>query len=460
MTIARIEDVRPAIIAAGEENKARKLENAATDAKATQAKERIGLTPFDFGAVGDGVTDDRPAFVAMNAAGGKVYLPKPPVAYTLSSPLDLTNVAVTVDPAATWSQATANGALGIPGGKTTGSGSKITRFPDRVFVGKAATRFAGNGFAPDQGTSFFSNPANGPAYLAMNSAVVVEAGPTQYAITANVLTSQATGAAGIALGSAVVNDKASGRAWGWIAEMQHEAGALNSNGFELAVKNKSGTSSTYTPYLEVPGVFGGRIVGGGDPEFGGAANAPNTAALIVIRNNYGGNIHGSWNTGIVFGANSLTGTDGTAASAAYGTAMSMARMHALDWHAPANGLGARMSSRVTDGGKAMGQFFADDAIIFQSMAGGAGVVRMQHVANAVNYLQISNNSTGGPVILTATGTDANINVRLNPRGSGRVQFGYSTAAATTPANFTADRYLQVLDSTGNAYLIPCRAAPW
>ena len=42
------------------------------------------------------------------------------------------------------------------------------------------------------------------------------------------------------------------------------------------------------------------------------------------------------------------------------------------------------------------------------------------VASAVNYLQITNSAVNNPPILKALGTDTNIDLRLEPKGSGKV----------------------------------------
>lgn len=52
------------------------------------------LSVKDFGAVGDGVTDDRAAFVAALATGLPVYVPEAAVYYRISAPLILTSNAV------------------------------------------------------------------------------------------------------------------------------------------------------------------------------------------------------------------------------------------------------------------------------------------------------------------------------------------------------------------------------
>ena len=51
---------------------------------------------------------------------------------------------------------------------------------------------------------------------------------------------------------------------------------------------------------------------------------------------------------------------------------------------------------------------------------------VQTVVNAVDMLQISGSTTGNPILLTAAGTDRNINISLVPAGAGVVQLGNPT----------------------------------
>ena len=58
-------------------------------ASTVQTKLRESVSVKDFGAVGDGVTDDYPAFAAALSASKRVYVPNPSVNYAISRPLVL-----------------------------------------------------------------------------------------------------------------------------------------------------------------------------------------------------------------------------------------------------------------------------------------------------------------------------------------------------------------------------------
>jgi hypothetical protein len=48
----------------------------------------------------------------------------------------------------------------------------------------------------------------------------------------------------------------------------------------------------------------------------------------------------------------------------------------------------------------------------------------------VNYLTITGAATGNPVAVGVSGSDTNIDLRLVPKGSGRLRFGAYTALAS------------------------------
>jgi len=60
---------------------------------------------------------------------------------------------------------------------------------------------------------------------------------------------------------------------------------------------------------------------------------------------------------------------------------------------------------------------------------------INHVASAVNYLSANGAATGNFPSFNAEGSDANINIRFTPKGTGTVQFGTHTATVLTPTGF-------------------------
>lgn len=66
--------------------------------------------------------------------------------------------------------------------------------------------------------------------------------------------------------------------------------------------------------------------------------------------------------------------------------------------------------------------------------------------NIVNFIDFVASLTTTPVIVQASGTDANIDLQLNPKGTGNVRFGTFTVNADAPVT----GYITVKDAAGNA----------
>ena len=63
-------------------------------------------------------------------------------------------------------------------------------------------------------------------------------------------------------------------------------------------------------------------------------------------------------------------------------------------------------------------------------AGGTDVARFTGSTTAVNYFNLSSAATGAAINVAAAGTDSNINITLNPKGTGGVGIGSTSAAAS------------------------------
>ena len=72
------------------------------------------------------------------------------------------------------------------------------------------------------------------------------------------------------------------------------------------------------------------------------------------------------------------------------------------------------------------------------------VARGVYVASAVNYTDIYPATTGNAVRFVATGTDSNIDVSVEPKGTGYVKFGTRTASA----DVAVTGYIEIKDSGG------------
>jgi hypothetical protein len=347
------------------------------------------------------------------------------------------NYAIEGEPSVTWTNAYNAGSVTRTTNFFSNSGlSEQHRKYGRVFLGEAAANFSGDSGVTDGGTSWLSDTTNTPAYLAVNSHLVVTNEEGNYAGCFGAKNSTTAGVAAIGVGSVVINDQSTGRGWCFIAEIQHESGANVTNGLEVAAKNK-GTDYTYKPYAASFGVFGARMAGGGDDAFGGASTNPSTAAMIVI------NGTNTWNNGIVFGSDALTGNDGSAGNTTNVAAVVMGRRQTLQWDAPDNTLGAFVTSTVTAGANGTSQQFINDGVNFLNSSGNQGF-RMNISQSAQNYLVATTGAANG--VLSVDGPSTNADLRLQPKGTGVVQYGTHTAIGAE----TVTGYITIKDLTGTS----------
>jgi len=413
-----------------------------------------GTTAFvnvkNYDPVGDGTTNDTAAFTAAKTAGGVVFVPKPTTSYTFPSPVTTDSSAWLPDPTVSWSNLTDAGKLDLSRGFFTDQldGGNIWRFADRVFVGQAASKFAGNFSTLDAGNSSFSSDVDSVSYLGINAQFLSMTGGAAgaggnsggYAVVGLAKGSDSLGTGIIGVAGATINDKAGGRAWGIYSDLQHETGALHTYGIEVAAKNKSTDNLTMGPYAQTYGVFGAWLVGGGDPLYGGSSINPSNAAIAVLKHDaaaYG------WNRGIVIMADAITGTDGTIGATTNATAIAMARRHAIVWFAPDAVAGATIVSTVTDGDNAVVHQFIDNGVNWYG-ANGKQFLRASHVASGVNYPAMSDATTGNPPFLSALGDDTNIDLQLSPKGTGVIRFGTHAVIGAK----TVTGYITIRDAGG------------
>jgi len=66
-------------------------------------------------------------------------------------------------------------------------------------------------------------------------------------------------------------------------------------------------------------------------------------------------------------------------------------------------------------------------------------------ASAVNYVAVTGAATGGSPVVSAEGSDTNINLRLTPKGTGTLQFGTYTSSVITQTG-----YITITDAGGTS----------
>lgn len=414
---------------------------------------------FDFGAIGDGVADDLPAFTAANNSGKLIFIPKPPVAYNVSAPIKMDKCAVLIDPNNTnWSALTDNGNINFLRGKNNGNTTPVVqdanfwRFADRVLVGEMANKWTGKtGVGSNTGNAWFADTTNYPAYLGVNGKVVVSTsdysnqsiyGDNPYAITAGVRASDALQSVA-GFGSCAINDTASTNAWGFIAEIERGTSANQGTyGLEVAAKNK-GSNKIAKPNDIYSGIYGIWLQGGGDDAFAGPPTAPSTAGIVILRGrpDLPAQPH-TWNTGILFSQDSLTDGEAIAMSSkeSYGSGTS----HKINWY----GSNGNVSSFITGGNDTpntkVGFSFFSNGINFLNNANNSCFL-ISTSATGVNRIQVFGTDTGIPPRISAEGSDTNIDLDLRSKGTGRIRMGTHVANADAPIT----GYIEIKDTSGN-----------
>lgn len=244
-------------------------------------------------------------------------------------------------------------------------------------------------------------------------------------------------AAGTPIGSAavVLQDVNDGRgAWARYTEAVRASTGGTAFGEEIVIKNK-GSNVNNNPYNQLAGgsTIGQWFAGGGDASLGAPAN-PSTAAIVI------GNNASTWNKGLVFGAEGITGTDGVTGSA---TAIAMAKGHRLDWFLSTGDVGASIKSDVDTASSAVSIEMTNNAVFFK---GDAGEINgsFESTPSSVNYVRITPSATGDAVKVRAVGTDTDVDLYLETKGAGLVSFG----SHTTIGAETTTGYITMKDASG------------
>lgn len=391
----------------------------------------------DEGAIGDGVSDDKLAFDLLDSKGRLGYIPKPDVSYSFSAPTQINSSTVLVDPSSPWASIFDSGNLELIRNRATEEpdGCNIWRLSDRVFIGEAAQAFAGDSLSNDGGSSWFNN-TDYAGYLAINSHVVITNSPNKkspnYGYSVGLRSSNANGSI-IGLGASIVVDSTNARGWGAIFEMQREEPSSKCNAIEIASKNK-GQNTVCTPNTLATGGpvgdYGIWAAGGGDSPFGGSSANPSTAVMAILSND------NTWNSGIVVAKDGLTNGEVISMSSE-----GIGGSHALNWYNSAGNKVFSIFSNATDLDSVQMRH-TNNGVSFYN--GSSETHRLGSDSNSVNGFNLFSSATGAAPSISTIGLDADIDLRLVPKGTGNVRFGaHSDLVAETVTG-----YITVKDETG------------
>lgn len=325
---------------------------------------------------------------------------------------------------------------------------RFWRFADRVFMGAAAAQTTGNKF-PVPNTGTFLTTQMGAFWMERGATTLSVAPFGDFGGVFAARTSDKSGTgyyadASIGILGVVENDDVSiNQTIGWAGYFEANRGTNNKvvYGIEIAIKNK-GDNKTSNPYTVDFGSTGVWLPAGGDSSYNGENANPCATAIMIGRGNDGGDplLPNTWNKGIIFNADAITGTDGVTGT---GIAIEMARGHVVQWATPTGAIGATIRSDVTTNADRQGIIFVDNQVQF--VGSGVGFTAIIAEGTGVdNHIRLFSEATGTSPQIQAAGADTNIDLRLIPKGTGYVQYGNITATADAPIS----GYIEIKDSGG------------
>lgn len=80
-------------------------------------------------------------------------------------------------------------------------------------------------------------------------------------------------------------------------------------------------------------------------------------------------------------------------------------------------------------------------------------LELLHVAGVVNHPYVAGGAAGSPARVGATGADANVDLALEPKGTGKIKVG---ATQVLPAGFAANSIVELKAADGAVIQIPCK----
>jgi hypothetical protein len=339
-----------------------------------QAKLRQYVSVMDFGAVGNGTTDDTAAFTAAGSYASVVEVNIPKGVYLLNSnPAPTGNVTWVVN----------NGA------SFTGSGT-LTYIGNRI-VSRGA-------FKSIESDSSFYNGIFG--YLESNAA------ETGYGIIGLHGSTQSVGGNGlnssvnIAVAAFSTNNLVGnlGGAWGIYSTVLRKAASGSAHGMEIDVANMGNTVPLYpaTPF------FSGLTSGiwcctGGESSEPTAGGSPGVASvgLAFIQNDLQTVKTAKFEKGILFHNLAINGADGTGGSNV-GTAIAFATGHAMQWYNNSNQTTAEiLNTGATAASTNMRLDFANDVINFQNRTSGITQFSIENTTGLINFANGTITGTAG-----------------------------------------------------------------
>ena len=385
-----------------------------------------------FGAKGDGITDDLTAFNRASVLGATVSIPSG--RYQLSTNPTVGTAGYTVDPTVTYSNPAAypnlrRGFFTDINTAQFGNGANIVRLNDRVMVGTATTYSGAQNPTSTQGdwiTNLYPISGQGAyQYLLTNSTVVIGSPLAQSGFAAYSRTSDApfSGGGTLNFSSVGVNDNASGvgtNTWLFYGTGVRTATATgNVAGFEMDIANLGATVPIFPAQMFSNGqTIGFGSCAGGELSFGSPVTPLiSSAAYTIASNDPTG--QAQWEKGIVFHNNGLLKTGGI------GIAMALGIGHSINWFDNSNQISGQIYSICSTGaaGNAQKLAFTDNGFLIEDSNANPQFRVLNGISNSANYFMVSSAATAGTPIMQVVGSDTNINLELLAKGTGTIVLG-------------------------------------
>lgn len=384
------------------------------------------ISVTDFGAVGDGTTDDTAAFTAAGSIAARVQVLVPAGVYRLNSNPAPTGFV-------TWS--VQQGASFVGTGKL------------RVGSSLGSVLAAANTYK-----SIESDPAFYDGifkYLEDNAALT---GYGVIGLHGSVKASDSSGAgARIAVAAFGVNDFVGGTigVWGLYSTVVRQSTATGfTHGMEIDVANMGSTVPIMPAAPFVSGLTSGIwLCTGGEttePTAGGSPGAASVGLAIIQNDSQTGTKTAKFDKGILFHNAAIAGADGTGGGN-IGLAIAFATGHAMQWFNNSNQCTAEIvNTGATFANTGIRLDFSNFGLLVQDRVTGQTLFQVNKVTNSVNGVSILPGITGNAGTLLAIG-ETNVDLGLQPKGTGLVKFGTWISNADAPI----DGYVTIKDAAGN-----------
>ena len=324
----------------------------------------------------------------------------------------------------------------------------IVRMRERVFVGA----MVGSSGAQAADTGYWLGEATeGPNWIPRDSHLAVVADNGAIAVSGSSRASDKGGFhAAACIGGAFYadSDVASGTAWGGYFEAFRNASGSTGWAIEVDARNTQSAISINPYDIFGTGTAGGILLtGGGDTSYGPVPAAHSGSAISTG----GAGRTYKWQQALMVQAGSLSGSDGTDASATTAQAIVLPRQHQIEWFAEGGVKKVQLRSSLISTDVDWTQYWSGDHLFFARNAAAENVFRLAGVASAANYISLTNAAAGVQPVFSAVGSDTNISIGFTPKGTGVVRSAASFlahAATAIPAGGTAGAGF-VFSSTAN-----------